>query len=104
MKQLLEDYQSRYKNVTHILENLKNTGSENDIKRTERLKTQCSCFRVIIAELEKEKLALKTLEMYETLKEHYNELRKHPEILNNKLYQQYQKIESLLNEINNESN
>ena len=42
-------------------------------------------------------------EMYEALKDYYNELRKHPEILDDKLYKQYQKIGSLLNEIGNES-
>ena len=48
-------------------------------------------------------LLRKAPEIYEALKDHYNELRKHPEILDNKLYKQYQKIEALINEIENES-
>lgn len=68
MKQLLEDYKRRLKTTTEFLKGSINNGSINDQRRDERMKTKQSCYRTFIAELEKEKVALKSPEMLEALK------------------------------------
>lgn len=53
MKELLEDYQRRLKNVTDMLDNFTSNGSTNDIRKKERLTTKASEYRTFIAELER---------------------------------------------------
>ncbi len=53
MKQLLEDYQRRLKTINEMIDN-KDSGSINDIQRTERFKTKAECYRTFITELERE--------------------------------------------------
>ena len=55
MKQLIEDYKRRLQNVKELLieQSLNDNGSENNIKRHERLATKASEYRTFIAELER---------------------------------------------------
>lgn len=68
MKQLLEAYRTRIIHLNEMLNTTSNNGGQNDIRKIERLKTKRSCYRSLIAELEKEKQALKAPEMSEALK------------------------------------
>lgn len=54
MKTLIEDYERRLKSVEDMLNNFKSSGSINDIRKDERLKTKASEYRTIIAELKRE--------------------------------------------------
>lgn len=54
MKTLIEDYERRLKSVEDILHNFKSSGSVNDIRKDERLKTKASEYRTIIAELKRD--------------------------------------------------
>lgn len=50
---LLENYKTRFSNVSDIITSTGNNGSENDIKKMERLKTKQSEYRTFISELER---------------------------------------------------
>lgn len=53
MKQLIEDYKRRLKNINEMIIDFKGgNGSENDIKKLVRLTTKASEYRTFIVELE----------------------------------------------------
>ena len=54
MKTIIEDYERRLKSVEDMLNNFKSSGSINDIRKDERLKTKASIYRTLIAELKHE--------------------------------------------------
>ncbi len=54
MKTLLEDYKRRLATITTMIENNKNYGSTEDIKRAERFSAKAECYRTFISELERE--------------------------------------------------
>jgi hypothetical protein len=54
MKTLIEDYERRLKSVEDMLNNFKSSGSINDIRKDERLKTKASEYRTLIAELRRD--------------------------------------------------
>ena len=50
---IIDDYKRKLKNISDMIDNNKNNGSENDIKRTERFTTKQSEYRTFISELER---------------------------------------------------
>jgi hypothetical protein len=53
MKQLIEDYKRRLKNINEVIKDFKSNGGENDLKKAERLNTKASEYRTFIVELER---------------------------------------------------
>ena len=53
MKQLIEDYKRKLKNIDEMIKGFKSTGSENDLKKETRLTTKASEYRTFITELER---------------------------------------------------
>lgn len=54
MEILLEDYKRRLETLNETIGDTVNTGSYNDAKKMERLRTKAGCYRTIISELERE--------------------------------------------------
>jgi hypothetical protein len=52
MKQLIEDYKRRLKNIDEVIKEFKSNGSVNDLKKEVRLNTKASEYRTFIVELE----------------------------------------------------
>jgi hypothetical protein len=53
MKQLIEDYKRKLKNINEMIKGFKSTGSTNDLKKETRLTTKASEYRTFITELER---------------------------------------------------
>lgn len=69
IKSLIEDYKRRLETVNQMLETNQDSGSINDTKKFERLRTKASEFRTIIAELERTTIDCSDCEnVYEVIK------------------------------------